>query len=476
MRTKQEKYEGFGSVVTNLESSYYFTSSGAKAGTFTPPPGIRQVYIHPPADFIRKLEYADDLPKDATFSRWNSFNHYKMVNDCPVASNATWTAGNKSYLSTAYCKYAFPIKYLDWDNTHASGTFGSAANPTTGLPALYVVANDQLSGYVPANLDDYVDRSLSAMLPSIRPQLSIVNSIIELKDWRTALRSVSKFKAAKAALSKALSYRLRSYSTNKWSLKKLLGSLTDSFLQTEFNILPTYSDVYNLYTTLKNAERKAQKLLRSEGERRTRHFYCDLVELQPSYQVIGDGITAGNQIRTSPYTDVNLVPRFDTIGGVSTTREVTYPVRSFHAQIQCSFYFTQFQREHAKLLALLDGAGINYNPAIIWNAIPWSFAIDWVIGVGRWLDQFKMTNLEPVTVIHRYLWTTKVERSVRLYRMIKPSATSKLGPITYILVQRDETSYKRKAGIPSLTKSLTTSGISSKEFALATALYLSRLR
>lgn len=52
------------------------------------------------------------------------------------------------------------------------------------------------------------------------------------------------------------------------------------------------------------------------------------------------------------------------------------------------------------LRGLLDTLGVELNPRIIWEAIPFSFVVDWFFGVGRWLERFKFDALElPVSLV-----------------------------------------------------------------------------
>jgi hypothetical protein len=128
------------------------------------------------------------------------------------------------------------------------------------------------------------------------------------------------------------------------------------------------------------------------------------------------------------------------------------------------------------MLAMLDALGVNLNPAIIWNAIPWSFVVDWVVGVGRWLDQFKSRNLEPVCLIHRYLYSVRIQRSTMCFSNILPTTLghSPWGG-NYLAAQHTEIAYRRSPGMPDLYRAIETSGLNPKEFSLGSALAYLRL-
>jgi hypothetical protein len=145
----------------------------------------------------------------------------------------------------------------------------------------------------------------------------------------------------------------------------------------------------------------------------------------------------------------------------------------FYAQIEYSYTYTRFQEKYASILGYLDYFGVNLNLAILWNAIPWSFVVDWVIGVSRFLDQFKVLALLPDTRIHQYSWSWKVARVTRL--TVKGVAC----PLPDELMPRVElppileTLYRRDVGIPTESP-LIAGGLSLKELTLGAALLVPR--
>jgi hypothetical protein len=58
----------------------------------------------------------------------------------------------------------------------------------------------------------------------------------------------------------------------------------------------------------------------------------------------------------------------------------------------------------AMLRGSLDTLGIELNPRIAWDAIPFSFVIDWFFDVGRWLEQYRVDALElPIVLVDSYV-------------------------------------------------------------------------
>jgi hypothetical protein len=302
------------------------------------------------------------------------------------------------------------------------------------------------------------------MLPGIKPQLSLINSVIELKDFKKLPATVRRLRSMLSSLTG---------SGNK-TLRKILGGSADAYLQKEFNVMPLLSDISGFRKALTNTSKQVKNLLDLEGKPLTRHYYAGLESVYPNKALTPAATTYQPPAEVSsemPAPGGGTVNKLS--GLVKPYREVTYGEARFHAEIQYSYYLTQFQRENSAILGLADSLGVNLNPSIIWNAIPWSFVVDWVFDVSRWLDQFKVRNLEPVTVIHRYLWSTTVDRVTKIDCEINLSCPTLPKPLVRTSVCREQ-AYRRDL-FPISMSNITTSGFSLKEFTLAGALGLSRM-
>lgn len=56
------------------------------------------------------------------------------------------------------------------------------------------------------------------------------------------------------------------------------------------------------------------------------------------------------------------------------------------------------------LRLILDGAGFELNPRIIWDKIPFTFVIDWFTNIGDFLERYKTDALElPISIVDTYL-------------------------------------------------------------------------
>lgn len=125
------------------------------------------------------------------------------------------------------------------------------------------------------------------------------------------------------------------------------------------------------------------------------------------------------------------------------------------------------------MLGLLDALGVNSNPAILWNAVKYTFILDWVLGVGRYLDQFKRPLMEPLVNIHGALWSVSWNRRTEWSKTYFDDILGQ--EVRVVMPAIEETAYGRHLFMPGKS-SLTTSGLTSSEVILGGALLVARSR
>jgi len=393
-------------------------------------------------------------------SVWKDCQHYR------VSSQSSSAMGSSKIISSllyggdpnSLCEGLTSDPYAFYE-----GVYGPAGKCNNALPALYAVQPDGKFIPPPAKLDELNNRALSVMLPLIRSDLSLINSIYELKDFVSLKHhvrgSVQEVRKASVWLLNAM----RGSGSLSRPLSALVRLVAGNYLQYKFNFAPLVSDIRAIYKALKTCERRINDLIARTGRPQSKHFafvWNELGDVEPQDLTVS---------AWDHYPNVPVTLKF--------SRVVVNVPTTFHAQIQYNFNYTAYQVEHARLLGLLDILGVNLNPRIIWNAIPWSFVVDWVLGVNRFLDQFAIANMKPQINIHRYLWSVKRERRIYVSRrsswtdLLNPSIDTTVVPLPVIT----ETAYRRSVGVPQAS-SIISSGINSQEFTLGSALILSRRR
>jgi hypothetical protein len=411
--------------------------------------------LHPPfsypypyscGEFSRRVEYYTPNSVGDRHS-WKSFQHYKRV----VGSE---TSGRHRVYTDAGGNYpGFFVATPTVSRFGYDGIYGEAGALNRDLPNFFLVAAD---GFVPkASVEDQVrQRALNAMLPGIRPDLSLINSLIELKDFKTLPKTI-----------RLIANLPRKLFRSGQTLRRFFHAGADGYLQLKFNLFTVLADISGVYSALNKLERRVNGLLTREGRSQTRHFTLSAQEFTDVDESSGMQSLA-RFVKPNPQT------------GIILTRRVTHAPTVFHAEIEYNYNYTQYQRQHAALLGLLDSFGVNLNPSIIWNAIPWSFVVDWVFGVSRYLDQFKLSNMEPQLNIRRFLFSTKRQRSITVTQQCVSNSVVYpllLNGDRYPLPTVYESSYRRDVGMPTIS-SIQLSGLTLSEVSLGAALVLTRRR
>jgi hypothetical protein len=376
---------------------------------------------------------------------WHECEHYKKTLSLHRPTSI-YSIGPFNGNPAKYYSYTYDLPCWQWDGI-ASGnpqSYGLAAFPLTGMTSLVSWIGDVPTVYRPSNVEQLCAQAMQALMPGIKPKLSLINSLIELKDLRTIGRTLLKGKQ----LLKAMLSSKKSVSTSA------VAASADVYLQQEFNAKPLVRDVFNIYKALRNVREQLDELYRNELKYITAHWQIPLTEF-----------VNVNESKT-------LIPS-DYYGGHLLSRVVSIKEARFCVTVDYAYDLRGISRERALVDGLLDYLGVNINPAIIWNAIPWSFVIDWAFGVSQWLNQMKIRNIEPYTVIYRSMYSIKVNRKVDTFLRAHQNGPEKT---TVPVSTLEEKAYCRSFFDPNVIRSLTQSDLSLNEFVLASALIASKAK
>jgi len=395
---------------------------------------------------------------------WNSFEHYKCQANISSGSGNAIVTVRPLFQNTENAKTEAGGPYLLYN----SNVFGAPGLLSDGLQPLYI-PNAGPTGFIPDpdGLPQLIEAALKAILPLIRPELSSVNTVLELKDFKSVAGTIRNIRK----LPRGLLRRARAFRT----IWEVLRVASDVYLQAKFNINPLISDITGVYRAVAKTQARLNAFVSRAGKLQVSHYAKDLPtglpqdpEVEPTVRPVGFyRLNGGSYQQSNSYA--------------TNTRQVISDASKFHAQIQYNYLYDDYQLEHARVLALLDSFGANLNPAIIWNAIPWSFVVDWFVDVGQWLSKQRIGHMDPKINIMQMCWSTKRTRRIFVSSRI---ASAKYYPgtglpdvyyqhITHPVVF--ETAYKRSSGLPSAS-SITSSGLNSTEFSLGAALVITRRR
>lgn len=436
-------------------------------GTFPPgpDPSFDAAYSRPEIVGIYEV-YSGPNPSNKVM--WTDFSHYKWVMGALGTSvyvlpfvTAWPNTGDRYWLGR------FPT-YFGWSQHSGLGHVMSPYGMYDSSLAWGVIQ--------PPNLEDLKQRALNSIMPGIKAQMSLMNSVYELKDFKSYFKAIRKkyqrFRFLTAHLPKRFWGR-QTLGDLYTGWKRFLaetksltpGSLTYQtakqasgyFLEWKFNLSSVIRDVFSAKKALASFEKDLNRFITNEGRVRVGHWGTS-VESVPS-----------SQRETAYSIGPPMYPPLSVGSSIEATSSAVETL--FHAEVRYNYNMTDYEREHARALAYLDAFGVNLNPAIIWNAMKFTFVIDWFIGVSQFLDQFKVRNLEPRVNILGALWSALHTRTTDWTKVHTAAYEGVQFTHSVSMPRVSEEGYLRRLWMPGIS-SLLASGLNVSEFTLGAALVI----
>lgn len=315
--------------------------------------------------------------------------------------------------------------------------------------------------------------AIQAMLPSFHNSNSLVNFLLELKDFRSVVKLIGSRFGQK--LDRINSYRLKMPDgTYKQVFRglprdKTLKWLSKRYLEYNFGWRPLYRDVVSLLKEVTGFHARYQELIGDADK-----------PVQKHWRTVVSG-TSSSETR----------PSFDDVGSAPTTsyegswayrvkRQVVLEASNgviYNATLRMRYKVPpELSAAGGQAKAWLDLLGVSRNPAILWNAIPFSFLVDWVVGIGSFLDRFRTDNIQFQTEIMDFCHSAKFMKRVRYdLAVVNQNSAGVYFSLPWVTTDSCEISrYERKVGYPDLNLALQTSGLNAREITLAGALFSAR--
>jgi len=203
-----------------------------------------------------------------------------------------------------------------------------------------------------------------------------------------------------------------------------LKNISGAHLNVSFGWRPFLSDVERLRGALRNFQKKLRRLQEEANKPLKRHYrrFTDLVSLPTN----------------NPATDASGIHRIE-------TRWIQRPV--YCATVQYSYVMPDMSLVSNQIKGFLDSLGVQWNPSIIWNAIPYSFVVDWFFNVGDWLNQLRSDNLQIPATVTDFCHSIKFEYRDSYFH--KPASTYAPDGVEVEMSMCDTLRYERRKDIPS---------------------------
>jgi hypothetical protein len=212
-------------------------------------------------------------------------------------------------------------------------------------------------------------KAMWKMRKSYQPRLSVINFLLELKD----LRSIFKF----------------------WSQAGHLRKLAAAKLETDFGVGQFLRDVQTILNGLSTFRQQLKSLLKKLGTVEKRHFRTKIRNAGERAYILYDQTEASELSLINNYIDESqrpvlsenpvIPPQF----GVRRAERMAVLLKDQWANytMRCSYIAPGLSEDQALIRDFLDYFGVRWDPSIIWNAVKWTFIIDWFVDVGKFLSR-----------------------------------------------------------------------------------------
>lgn len=294
----------------------------------------------------------------------------------------------------------------------------------------------------------YSSTAVEQMMPRVRQLMSVPLFLWEAEEW--------KHDKVKDQFNKIINQVKDKTPRLYRKVRRLSWAAASSILMLEFAFRPLVSDMRGLSRLLRHVVEETRRLKAWEGRIVRSHYRTEMTQSEA---------TEASRLVDNGYANWQR------------TRKVSWKPAEYHATMYHRYTYGDFTRKWMKLFGTFDALGINLSLQTVWDAIPFSFVIDWFARVGDWLGRYDLRAIQPTTTILGFVHSVKQERTVERYiyplKAISPTLNRS------VLIAREvQSSYQRKPYIPNITGPgiLNMSGANLREVILGTSLLRAKFR
>jgi len=265
--------------------------------------------------------------------------------------------------------------------------------------------------------ESWVKEKWKGPKPSLSTGFSLPNFLLELGDTKHLLKSwLSK---------RGLQDRWHALMGRHKTLGDRARALADERLAHVYGTRLFIADVRTLFTILCRWKQNADKFLSNNGKLR-RSLKAPIIAHYQTGSV------------TTPWPLLGVSP---SLIGMVTDIDV-----EFHATLAYTVNVPELKGFLARLAQLSDSFGVRLDAGIVWDAIPYSFVVDWFINMSEWLHSNWSRDWYRMDVkLCEFCHSAKIKETRQLY-WYRPYAVNAYDYA--LLAQRTCTYYKRQRDNP----------------------------
>lgn len=243
--------------------------------------------------------------------------------------------------------------------------------------------------------------------------------------------------------------------------KSLSKTASNNFLAFEFGVQPFISDIKAILDMSSAVDKRLSHLLATQGKETNLSFNRD-VDFAEDFSIYLDANPLAGSVNGIPKISVH----FKRLSGKAT----------FHVGAKLFQDLQDLSDSIAKLKALSASGGFSHPARVVWNAIPYSFVVDWFFHVGKLLDTLTIQPFGGEYKVTRMMHSIK---STALYYVTQefhnedPVSNGVNNTPLGTLVAK---SYVRRTGLPLSGLFLTDGALSPTQLALSAAMLEQRRR
>lgn len=369
-----------------------------------------------------QFTHPSNPPIDQDLGIQEIFSRYSKISDVQVGKKQ----GIESllYKPVQHLKVeAYPIlAYSGYDPT--SGYTANVTNQNL-LPERPWYADDLVPYPSQQEVSACAERAYKQWATVIPDNVSIANFIWELREIKSLIPQLMRFKTLSSA-----------------EFGKNLGTISNNYLAYQFGWKPLLSDIKKFCRLIPSVIDRIEFLKKS---------YRKFTYLN-SYS----GDFTANHVQSVP------------TGGAPTTVEVRTQISHFRSDFRakCIIWhdIPDLDGDLVFLKAFATALGLNRPGSIIWNAIPFSFLVDWFVKVGDYVDARSTLNFMGGRLrVYPLGYSVKTTCRVVFWLKYLNNGWNHMG---HIKIER----YARNVGIPISASELVNTDLTSTQQTLLAAL------
>lgn len=239
----------------------------------------------------------------------------------------------------------YVVNQNHWDEGNHTYTRSGRRTMTDSTTIMNLIGNNAGS-----YSHSYIQQGIESIMPSMASGFTITNFVYELGEVSSLVKWFDKSKSV---------FRNASQDT----------------LNYNFGLKPFISDLKSAHEGLKSLDHRLRQFISQAGVPQRRH-----VKFQVTNNVSSVTTTESGYVNPQLYITHSLT------GTVENVHVITYNYR---------YTIPDLTYQQLRTRALLDTIGAYLGAYEVWQAIPYSFVIDWFWDVGKYLKQFRDPWIVP---------------------------------------------------------------------------------